>query len=129
MSVTPEVPRAGFVSAWIRRPQLLAAACWALLAGPAVTHAADIASAWAQLRQGEYEEVIDEALAVIDDPATPAEWHLLLAEALFTVGRYADAESAAVRGLRAGRRRRSNGSPKLGRPCAPSRGCTVTRRT
>ena len=99
MSVTPEVPRAGFVSAWIRRPQLLAAACWALLAGPAVTHAADIASAWAQLRQGEYEEVIDEALAVIDDPATPAEWHLLLAEALFTVGRYADAESAAVRGL------------------------------
>ncbi len=97
MPVTPEVPRTGSVSAWLRRPLLLVLALLGLAVAPAA--AAEVSAAWSQLRQGEYEEVIDDALALVDDPATPADWHLLLSEALLTVGRYAEAEAAAVRGL------------------------------
>ncbi|HEY0968618.1 MAG TPA: tetratricopeptide repeat protein [Opitutaceae bacterium] len=102
MPVTLEVPRVGFVSAWLRRLVMRSVGIMAILAGLLLAgplQAADAEEAWKQLRKGEYEDVIDEALALVSDPATPEEWHLLLSEALLTVGRYPEAEAATARGL------------------------------
>src|SRR4051812_37702663 len=64
-----------------------------------VGHAADLVAAQKDFDTGEYTDAIKQAQAGIAEAAGVEEWHLLLAQALLTVGRNADAEAAIRVGM------------------------------